>query len=120
LSFVSRTDLDRILTYGQGPNGVGSTSAPGLSSRISPLAHVEDDQRQFHAFSSSVVFGVEEGGPYLDDRVAEMFGRVQQRSLRDLHVVPIIVHNLETGEVYSRFLPMHKRRTWCAIAFVSC
>jgi hypothetical protein len=42
---------------------------------------------------------VEEGGQYPDDRVAEMIGRVQQRSLRDSHAVPIIVRNLETGEV---------------------
>jgi hypothetical protein len=77
-----------MLTCGQGPNGIGSSSALSLSSRISPQSHVEDDQRQFHAFSSSP-----------DDRVVEMFGRVQQRSLRDRHAVPIIVHNLETGEV---------------------
>jgi type II secretory pathway component HofQ len=41
---------------------------------------------------------VEEGGQYLDDRVAEMFGRVQQRSFRDSHAAPIIIHNIETGE----------------------
>jgi hypothetical protein len=45
--------LDRMLFNGQGPNGVGSSSAPGLASMISPEAHVRDDQRQFHAFSSS-------------------------------------------------------------------
>jgi hypothetical protein len=65
--------LERMLTYGQGPNRVRSSSAPGLSSMISPQAHVEDDQRQFHAFSSSVGFGMEEGGQYPDDRVAEMY-----------------------------------------------
>jgi hypothetical protein len=39
-----------------------------------------------------------EDGQYPDDRVAEMFGRVQQRSFRDSHATPIIVYNLETGE----------------------
>jgi hypothetical protein len=48
-----------------------------------------------------VGFGVEEGGQYSDDRVPEMFGRVQLRSLRDSHATPIIVHNLETGDVDS-------------------
>jgi hypothetical protein len=41
---------------------------------------------------------VEEDGQSPDDRVAEMFGRVQQRSFRDSHARPIIVYNLETGE----------------------
>jgi hypothetical protein len=92
--------LDSALANGQRANGVGSSSAPGLSSMISPQAHVNDDQHQFRALSSSMGFGVE-GGQYPDDRVTEMYGRVQQRSLQDSHAVPTNVHNVETGEVES-------------------
>jgi hypothetical protein len=52
--------LDRVLAERQGQNGVGSSSAHGLSSMISPQAHVENDPRQFRALSSSVALGVEE------------------------------------------------------------
>jgi hypothetical protein len=91
--------LDRAFVERQGQNGAGSSSAPGLSSMISPQARVEDDQRQFRALSSSGGYGVEEGGQYSDDRVSEMFARVQQRSMRDSRAAPITVYNVDTDEV---------------------